>query len=358
MTHLMPKRLPIETDPRWGRILARDRNADGKFWYSVATTGIYCRPSCPSRRANPKNVAILDTLQAAKAAGLRPCKRCHPDALSITAENATIIAKICRLIEQSEAPLPLSQLAAAAGLSPSHFHRRFKATTGLTPRTYAAAIRANRVRQALPSADSVTATIYDSGFNSSGRFYEKSTATLGMTPGRYRAGGPGEELRFTTARSTLGAILIACSPKGVAAILLGDDPASLIENLQARFPKASLIAGDTAYDSLITRVVGFADSPGLGLDLPLDIRGTAFQQRVWQALQQIPLGQTASYAEIARQIGAPKAVRAVASACAANNIGLAIPCHRVIRSNGAISNYAWGTGRKRELLKREAKTAK
>jgi AraC family transcriptional regulator of adaptative response/methylated-DNA-[protein]-cysteine methyltransferase len=349
----MPRR--IETDPRWTRILARDRTADGAFWYSVSTTGVYCRPSCPSRAANPKNVTIHDTVQAAKAAGFRPCKRCNPDGPSIAAEHATIIAKICRLIEQSELPLPLAGLAATAGLSPSHFHRLFKSATGLTPQAYAAAIRTARIREALPSAASITATIYDSGFNSSRQFYEKSTATLGMTPSRYRQGGATEELRFAVGKSSLGSILVACSNKGVAFIALGDDPKPLIQELQTRFPKAQLIGDDQTYESLIGRIVAFVEAPAIGLDLPLDIRGTAFQQRVWQALQQIPLGETTSYTEIARQIGAPKAVRAVAGACAANNLCLAIPCHRVVRNDGAISGYAWGIDRKQELIAREAK---
>ncbi len=353
MTHVMPRR--IETDPRWTRILARDRTADGAFWYSVSTTGVYCRPSCPSRAANPKNVTIHDTVQAAKAAGFRPCKRCNPDGPSIAAEHATIIAKICRLIEQSELPLPLAGLAATAGLSPSHFHRLFKSATGLTPQAYAAAIRTARIREALPSAASITATIYDSGFNSSRQFYEKSTATLGMTPSRYRQGGATEELRFAVGKSSLGSILVACSNKGVAFIALGDDPKPLIQELQTRFPKAQLIGDDQTYESLIGRIVAFVEAPAIGLDLPLDIRGTAFQQRVWQALQQIPLGETTSYTEIARQIGAPKAVRAVAGACAANNLCLAIPCHRVVRNDGAISGYAWGIDRKQELIAREAK---
>ncbi len=353
MTQPMRKPHPIESDPRWTRILTRDPKADGKFWYSVSTTGICCRPSCPSRTANPKNIAFHDTLQDAKAAGMRACKRCHPDAASMAAVNATIIAKSCRLIEASETPLPLAQLAAAAGLSPSHFHRRFKSATGLTPQAYAAAIRVARLREALPAANSITATLYDAGFNSSRQFYEKSTATLGMTPSRYRAGGVAEQLRFAVGQSSLGAILIACSAKGVASIALGDDPGALVENLQARFPKAQLIGDDKNFESLIARIVGFIEAPAIGLDLPLDIRGTAFQQRVWQALQQIPLGQTLSYAELARNIGARNSIRAVAGACAANNLALAIPCHRVIRTGGAISGYAWGVERKRQLLDRE-----
>jgi AraC family transcriptional regulator of adaptative response/methylated-DNA-[protein]-cysteine methyltransferase len=353
MTKRTQKPRSIETDPRWTQILNRDSTADGKFWYSVATTGVYCRPSCPSRAANPKNIAIHDTLQEAKAAGLRACKRCNPDGPSIAVVNATIIAKTCRLIEASETPLSLSQLAAAAGLSPSHFHRQFKAATGLTPQAYAAATRLARLREALPAANSITETLFDAGFNSSRQFYEKSTASLGMTPSRYRAGGTDEIIRFAVGESSLGAILVACSVKGVAFIALGDDPDALVKNLQTRFPKAELIGGDETFESLIARIVGFIEAPAIGLDLPLDIRGTAFQQRVWQALQQIPLGQTLSYAELARKIGAPKAIRAVAGACAANTLALAIPCHRVIRTGGAISGYAWGVERKRQLLDRE-----
>jgi AraC family transcriptional regulator of adaptative response/methylated-DNA-[protein]-cysteine methyltransferase len=351
----MSTRLAVETDPRWAQILARDPAADGKFWYSVSTTGVYCRPSCPSRAANPKNVALHDTLPAAKATGLRPCKRCKPDASSLAAEHASMIAKICRLIERSAAPPLLAQLATAAGLSSSHFHRLFKSVTGLTPKDYATAVQASRIRDNLPKANSVTNAIYDSGFNSSGRFYEKSTATLGMTPRQYRAGASGERIRFAIGQSSLGAILVGCSEQGVAAILLGDDPEKLLQNLRQRFPKAQLIGDDTDYGALIAQIVGFVEAPAIGLDLPLDIRGTAFQRRVWQALQQIPIGKTASYTDIARKIGAPESVRAVAGACAANNLALAIPCHRVIRTTGALSGYAWGLDRKHALLEREAK---
>jgi AraC family transcriptional regulator of adaptative response/methylated-DNA-[protein]-cysteine methyltransferase len=352
----MPKPYPIETDPRWTRILTRDPTADGEFWYSVSTTGVYCRPSCPSRAANPKNIAIYDSLRAAKAAGMRACKRCNPDAPSMAAANATIIAKTCRLIEHSETPLSLAHLAAAAGLSPSHFHRRFKAATGLTPQAYAAAIRIARIQHALPAANAITTTIFDAGFNSSRQFYEKSTASLGMTPTCYRAGGTGEKIRFAVGQSSLGAILIACSAKGVAHIALGNDPDALVESLQTRFRSAQLIGDDQTYESLIAQVVGFVETPQIGLDLPLDIRGTAFQRRVWQALQQIPLGETAAYSEIARKIGASKASRAVAAACAANHLALAIPCHRVVRNDGALSGYAWGVERKRALIDRERQT--
>ena len=345
--------LGVANDPRWARVLARDRTADGTFWYSVATTGVYCRPSCPSRAANPKNVQVHDTLADAKATGFRPCKRCHPDGPSIDAENAAIVARACRLIEDSEEAPSLNALAKAVGRSASYFHRSFKAVTGLTPKDYAAAHRASKVREGLASGSSVTEAIYDAGYNSSGRFYETSTDMLGMTPTQFKTGGANEEIRFALGQTSLGAILVASSKKGVASILLGNDPDALLRQLQDRFPKAKLIGADKDYEALVARVVGFIEAPQIGLDLPLDVRGTAFQRRVWQALQEIPVGQTVSYTEIAQRIGSPKAVRAVAGACAANNLAVAIPCHRVVRNDGALSGYAWGVERKKVLLDRE-----
>jgi AraC family transcriptional regulator, regulatory protein of adaptative response / methylated-DNA-[protein]-cysteine methyltransferase len=231
-------RSSVADDPRWARIVARDRTADGHLWYSVMTTGVYCRPSCPSRLANPKNIQLHDTLAEARASGCRPCKRCNPDGVSIDGGNAAIVARACRLIERSEEEPSLEDLAAAVDRSPSHFHRLFKARTGLTPKEYAAAHRARKVRQSLESSNSVTEAIYDAGFNSSGRFYEKSTSMLGMTPTKYRAGGTNEEIHFTVGQCSLGAILVASSRKGVASILLGDNPDTLVRDLQHRFPKA------------------------------------------------------------------------------------------------------------------------
>jgi AraC family transcriptional regulator of adaptative response/methylated-DNA-[protein]-cysteine methyltransferase len=280
--------------------------------------------------------------------------RCNPEGLSLDSENAALTAKACRIIEEREEEPSLEELAAAVDRSPSYFHRVFKASTGLTPKAYAAASRAKKVREGLETGTSVTEAIYDAGFNSSGRFYEKSTGMLGMTPTQYRTGGANEEIKFAVGESCLGAILVASSAKGVASILLGDDPDELVRNLQDRFPKAHLIGMDREYESLIARVCGFVENPGIGLDLPLDIRGTAFQRRVWQALQEIPVGERVSYSEIARRIGSPSATRAVAGACAANNIAVAIPCHRVVRNDGALSGYAWGVDRKRQLLDREA----
>ena len=342
-----------ETDSRWSAIAARDRGADGRFFYSVKTTGVFCRPSCGARRPRPENVAFHETADDAVRAGFRPCQRCKPDQRSLAEEHASMVAELCRFIESADAAPTLRELSSHAGLSVHHLHRVFKQFTGLTPKAYAAAHRARRVRDGLGRSGSVTEAIYAAGYRSSGRFYAESNQVLGMTPSRYRAGGAQTPIRFAIGESSLGSILVARSERGVCAILLGDDPDCLARELQDRFPRADLIGGDTDFERLVARVVGFVESPGLGLDLPLDVRGTAFQQRVWQALRSIPSGSTASYAEIARRIGAPKSVRAVAQACGANALAVAFPCHRVVRIDGALSGYRWGVERKRALLERE-----
>jgi AraC family transcriptional regulator of adaptative response/methylated-DNA-[protein]-cysteine methyltransferase len=341
-------------DPRWSAVLARDPEADGRFVYSVKTTGVYCRPSCAARSPRPENVRFHLTAADAERAGFRPCKRCRPDQPPRAGQHAVRVAELCRLIENAERAPSLRELARRAGLSPYHLHRVFKAVTGLTPRAYAAAHRARRVRAELARGASVTEAIYGAGYGSSGRFYETSDRVLGMTPTSYRAGGAHMEIRFAIGQCSLGAILVAASGRGVCAILLGEDPEALARDLQDRFPRASLVGGDAGFERLVAQVVGFVEAPRLGLDLPLDLRGTAFQQRVWQALRAIPAGETASYGEIARRIGAPKAVRAVARACAANTLAVAIPCHRVLRNDGGLSGYRWGVERKRALLDREA----
>jgi AraC family transcriptional regulator of adaptative response/methylated-DNA-[protein]-cysteine methyltransferase len=340
-------------DARWNAVTSKDKRADGRFFFSVRTTGVYCRPSCPARRARRENVAFHLSCDAAEAAGFRACKRCRPREASQSERDAALIASACSLIEKSDEPLRLAKLAAASGLSPFHFHRLFKAATGLTPKAYADAHRADRVRKALPASKTITAAIYDAGFNSNGRFYASSAQVLGMTPGRYRAGGERVQIRFAIGECSLGSILVAATDKGVCAILLGNDPDALVRELQDRFAKAELIGGDAVFETLVAKVVGFVEQPRLGLDLPLDVRGTAFQQRVWRALRQIGVGKTASYGEIAARIGNPKSIRAVAQACAANMIAVAIPCHRVIRTDGQLSGYRWGVQRKRALLDRE-----
>ncbi len=340
-------------DPRWANVVARDRSADGSFVYSVATTGIYCRPSCPARQARPENVRFHQSCAEAERAGFRACRRCRPDRQSPAEEQAAKIAEICRLIETADEMPGLDALARQAGLSPHHFHRVFRAVTGVTPKAYAAAHRARRVRDQLRTSGSVTQAIYGAGFNSNGRFYATSDQVLGMKPRDYRSGGANQEIRFAIGECSLGSILVARSVRGICAILIGDDPDALARNLQEGFPRARLIGGDREFEEWVARVVGFVEAPALGLDLPLDVRGTAFQQRVWRALQEIPAGSTATYSEIAGRIGAPKSVRAVAQACAANALAVAIPCHRVVRTDGGLSGYRWGVERKRALLARE-----
>ncbi|RKH19229.1 bifunctional DNA-binding transcriptional regulator/O6-methylguanine-DNA methyltransferase Ada [Corallococcus praedator] len=341
-------------DPRWPSVATRDAAADGRFFYSVRTTGVYCRPSCGARTPRPENVGFHATTASAEQAGFRACKRCKPGQPSLASRHADQVAELCRFIQGAEQPPSLEALADRAGLSPHHLHRVFKAVTGLTPRAYAAAHRAERIRTGLTRRGSVTEAIYDAGFNSSGRFYETSSQVLGMTPTNFRAGGANTEIRFAIGECTLGPILVASSDRGVCAILMGEDPDALAKDLQDRFPQATLVGGDAAFERLVSRVVGFVEAPGVGLDLPLDVRGTAFQQRVWQALREIPVGTTASYTDIAERIGAPKSVRAVAQACGANALAVAIPCHRVVRHDGALSGYRWGVERKRALLDREA----
>ena len=344
----------IASDPRWGAVVRRDRQADGHFFYSVKTTGVYCRPSCAARAARPENVEFHVSAQAAERAGFRPCKRCKPDQLPLAEQHATTVAGLCRLIESAEQAPTLEQLANHAELSTFHLHRVFKAITGVTPKQYAAAHRTRRVKHELGRSSTVTEAIYGAGYNSNGRFYEQSNDVLGMTPTAYRAGGANTEIRFAIGECSLGSILVAASERGVCAILIGDDPDALARDLQDRFPRAYLIGGDSQFEQVVARVVGFVEAPALGLDLPLDVRGTAFQQRVWQALREIPAGRTVSYSQVATRIGAPKAVRAVGAAVGANPLAVAIPCHRVIRHDGSLCGYRWGVERKRALIEREA----
>ena len=341
-------------DPRWAAVLSRDARADDTFYFAVRSTGIYCRPSCPARHAKRENVEFHATREAAERAGYRPCKRCRPDRPSVAARQAAAVARACRMIEAAEELPNLQALAEAAGMSPFHFHRLFRAVTGVTPKAYAAGKRAQSLHRALPSHDTVTDAVYGAGFNSSGAFYAKAKGMLGMKPARFRAGGRGESIRFAVGESSLGPILVAATAAGVCAIMLGDDPDALVKELQDRFPNAQLVGGEADFEQWVAKAVALVEAPRAGLDLPLDLRGTAFQKRVWHALREIPPGSTASYGEIARRIGAPKAVRAVARACAANPLAVAIPCHRVVHRDGAASGYRWGVERKRALLEREA----
>ncbi|HET7314784.1 bifunctional DNA-binding transcriptional regulator/O6-methylguanine-DNA methyltransferase Ada [Salinisphaera sp.] len=340
---------------RWQAVVSNDPDADGDFFYAVKTTGVYCRPSCASRRPRPENMVFFDTGAQAELAGYRACKRCAPGRASPAERDRARVARACRMIGMSEKPPRLADLASRAGVSPYHFHRLFKRMTGLTPHQYASAERDNKVRARLAEGGRMTDALFDAGFNSSGHFYAGARDTLGMTPKSFRDRGAGCSIRFAIGEARLGAILVAGTERGICAISLGDDPKRLVGELQDRFANAELLGGDRVFERYVARVVGFVQAPGTGLDLPLDIRGTVFQQRVWQALRQIPCGETATYADIAARIGSPKAARAVAGACAANTLALAIPCHRVVRTDGDLSGYRWGVERKRTLLRNEKK---
>jgi AraC family transcriptional regulator of adaptative response/methylated-DNA-[protein]-cysteine methyltransferase len=339
----------------WTALRARDPAADGRFFYSVRTTGVYCYPSCAARPALPENVAFHPTRQHAEAAGFRPCKRCRPDLPPRAEREAALIAKACRLIEDAEEAPSLQNLADASGLSLHHFHRLFRRIAGVTPKAYGDAHRQRRVQAQLEAGASVTAALYDAGFNSSGRFYDAADAMLGMTPSAYRAGGAGELIRHATGPCALGRVLVATSARGICAILLGDDDDDLAADLQTRFPRARHEPADAAFAQTIAEVARLVDAPAeaTALSLPLDIRGTAFQRRVWEALRTIPAGRTMSYSEMAAHVGAPRAVRAVAAACAANRLAVAVPCHRVVAADGALAGYRWGVDRKRKLLEKE-----
>ena len=341
-------------DDRWAAVVRRDRRADGAFYYSVRTTGVYCRPACAARLAHRENVQFYATREAAERAGFRPCKRCRPDALSTSEQQIAAVEKACRALANAEDMPSLDTLAETAGMSRFHFHRVFKTVTGVTPRAYFSARRAERVREELIRSETVTDAIYSAGFNSNGRFYANSSEMLGMTPTKFRGGADGVSIRFAVGECSLGSILVAATEKGICSILLGDDPDKLVRGLQDRFSKAKLVGGDKEFEKWVAQVVGFVEAPAQGLRLPLDMRGTAFQQRVWKALRDIPAGSTATYSDIAERVGAPKAVRAVAQACASNDIAVAIPCHRVVRKNGELSGYRWGVERKQALLRREA----
>jgi AraC family transcriptional regulator of adaptative response/methylated-DNA-[protein]-cysteine methyltransferase len=343
----------FDDDTCWKAVERRDRDADGTFVYSVRTTGVYCRPSCAARLPRRENVAFHKTCPDAERAGFRPCKRCRPNEPALAEAHAAVVARACRLIEEAEEAPSLDVLAQSAGMSRFHFHRVFKAVTGLTPKAYADGHRGKRLREELAARDTVTEAIYGAGFNSNGRFYAAASGLLGMTPTQFRAGGSGNVIRFAVGECSLGAIVVAATDKGVCTIEFGGDPEALVRGLQDRFRNARLVGGDETFEQLVAKVVGFVEAPTRGLDLPLDIRGTAFQQRVWNAIRDIPAGSTASYSEIAKRIGAPKAVRAVAQACASNGLAVAIPCHRVVRTDGSSSGYRWGVARKRALLARE-----
>jgi AraC family transcriptional regulator, regulatory protein of adaptative response / methylated-DNA-[protein]-cysteine methyltransferase len=341
-------------DKRWDLLVHRDGGSDGSFFYGVKTTGIFCRPACPSRLPRRGNVRFFTTVREARQAGFRPCRRCRPEVPSRAEPHIEKIVRACELIREAEEPPTLARLAEAVSLSPYHFHRVFKRAVGITPKGYAAAIRAERLKEGLSRGMSVTRAIHDAGFGSSSRLYAETGEVLGMSPSEFRSGAAGIPIRFAAARTALGWVLVAATARGICAIDLGDSRDALIGNLRRRFKRAELWEEDPEFLRWVDRVRVFVESPRSGLDLPLDIRGTAFQRRVWQELRAIPPGRTANYSEIARRIGVPRAARAVARACAANALAAAIPCHRVVRKDGGPGGYRWGIAKKRALLEREA----
>jgi AraC family transcriptional regulator of adaptative response/methylated-DNA-[protein]-cysteine methyltransferase len=345
-------------EQRWNAVRARDAAADGHFIIAVKTTGIYCRPSCPSKPALRKNVRFFATTAEARGAGFRACKRCRPDAAGAADPRLQGIARACRLIDEAETAPRLADLARAAGLSPHHFHRQFKKIVGVTPKAYLAARRTGRLQERLADGAAVTDAIYESGFGASSRFYEQADAALGMKARAYRRGGEGVEIAYAVARCYLGHALIAGTERGICMIAFGDDPAELVAELKRRFPRAIWRERAKDFADRVRRVMAFIDAPTAGFGLPLDVQGTAFQRRVWEALRQVPPGATASYGEIARRIGKPKAVRAVAQACGANPVAVAVPCHRIVAGDGGLGGYHWGVDRKKKLLAREAAAGK
>jgi AraC family transcriptional regulator of adaptative response/methylated-DNA-[protein]-cysteine methyltransferase len=341
-------------DPRWLAVLARDPKAEGRFFYSVKTTGVYCRPSCSSRTARPEHVEFHASAAAAQRAGFRACKRCQPDQPPLAQRHGALVVELCRMIESAERPLSLAALARHAGLSVFHTQRVFKSVTGITPKAYGAALRARRVQAQLAGGERVVDAVFAAGFASSGRFYAQSSEILGMSPSRFKSGAALEVIHYSLAACSLGLILVAATARGVCAILLGEEQRALAEDLARRFPKAQLLLAGAEFDAQVAAVVALVEDPRARAELPLDIRGTVFQRRVWQALREIAPGKTASYTEIAQALGSPRSVRAVAQACAANPLAVAIPCHRVLRSNGELAGYRWGVERKRALLERES----
>ncbi len=343
-------------DDRWAALRRRDTAAEGAFVYSVRTTGVYCRPTCPARLPNRASVRFHPTPADAERAGFRACKRCRPADESPADRRRDVVAEACRAIAAAAEPPDLAALAAPAGMSRFHFHRVFKQATGVTPKAFAAAERGRRVREGLAAGATVADAAAGAGFRSGGRFYAAAPVALGMAPAAYRDGGTGEAIRFAVGESSLGAVLVAATAKGVCAVFLGDDPDALARALQDRFPRADLRAADPAFDAWVAKVVALVEKPAGTLDLPLDLRGTAFQVRVWEALTRIPAGATATYTEVAERIGRPTAARAVAQACGANPVAVAIPCHRVVRTDESLSGYRWGIERKAALLAREGVT--
>jgi AraC family transcriptional regulator, regulatory protein of adaptative response / methylated-DNA-[protein]-cysteine methyltransferase len=339
---------------QWEAVLARDSEADGAFVYAVRTTGIYCRPTCPSRRPRRENVAFFPLPEAAEQAGFRACRRCHPEQSTVRDPQVALVQRVCRAIAANpEEPPTLASLGTTVNLSPFHLQRTFKRVMGITPRQYAEACRVGRLKDELRKGEAVTSALYGAGYGSASRLYESAPAHLGMTPAVYRRGGVGMRIHYTVVPCPLGLLLVAATERGICAITLGDADDALAAALKREYPAAEIARDAAGLDSAVTAIIRHLRGQEPHLDLPLDVQATAFQWRVWEALRAIPYGSTRSYGEIARAIGQPTAARAVAQACATNRVALAIPCHRVVREDGAVGGYRWGVERKRTLLAQE-----
>lgn len=350
---LIPSSAAPVDEGRWAAVMSRDARVDGQFVYAVKTTGVFCRPSCPSRRPRRENVQFFLTTTAAAAAGFRACRRCRPTEDRRPAGEA--IAKAAAFLEaHADRTVTLTELAGRARLSPAHFQRAFTRTLGVSPREYQAACRARRFRGELRAGADVTSALYQSGYGSPSRIYEAPPTGRGLTPSDYRRGGAGTAIAFTTIACDLGWLLIASTARGICAVKLGDTRQALEDELRTEFPAADVTPGQAVRPVWIKAIVDRLSGSAPAASLPLDVRGTAFQWRVWRALQAIPAGETRSYADVAQAIGRPSAVRAVARACATNPVCLVVPCHRVVAKSGALSGYRWGAGRKARLLAAEA----
>ncbi|WP_435007937.1 bifunctional DNA-binding transcriptional regulator/O6-methylguanine-DNA methyltransferase Ada [Tundrisphaera lichenicola] len=344
----------VEEDRWWDAVVRRDRRAIGDFVYAVKTTGIYCRPSCGSRLPNRENVGFFAIPEQAERAGFRACRRCKPDRNSGRSPVQEAVILACSMIEEDPESPSLEQLAKGVGLSPHHFQRAFKGAVGVTPKGYATSVRTRRLREALGREGTVTGAIYAAGYGSSGRCYEESARTLGMTPSEFKEGAMGLEIRHAIARCRLGWVLVAATRRGLCLVEFDDSPEALRDRVAARFPGAEIRGEDPEFAGWVEALLSRIETPGPDPELPLDIQGTAFQRRVWEVLRSISPGSTATYSDVADRIGSPKSVRAVARACASNELALVVPCHRVVRKGGDLSGYRWGVERKRELLDREA----